>query len=194
MLIVASGEFLEGNVLSFGFFPTPPHSLNFVFTFHIVGEVKGEISYCVRKRDELIYQTEPIPFSIPATENGKLFKHTDSFELTFPSQGNYYLDFLFDGALLYSLSFSVFDSSGRVDLEREIISYLKAKAKHKAKSVQEITRGVFNPKLLNRMNIREFTTKVYFALLRMKEVTNTDPTHQGTLEDKMEASHWKLRE
>ncbi len=194
MLVVASGEISGGNILSFKAFPTQPHLLNFVITFHIAGEVKGEISYRVRKWEDVIYQTEPTLFSLPDTESGKQFKHADSIELVFPSQGYYHLDFLFDGALLQSFPFSVFDSSNRADLEREIIYYLKAKAKRGAKSVQEITRGVYNPKLLNRANIREFSAKIYFVLLRMKEVANINAEQQGTLEDKMNGSRWKLKE
>jgi len=191
-LVVAWGEFSGGNILSFKAFPTPPHVLNFVITFHIAGEVKGEISYRVRKWEDVIYQTEPIPFSLPDMEGGKQFKHADSIELVFPSQGYYHLDFLFDGDLLYSFPFSVFDGSTRADLEREIVYYLKSE--RRVRSVEEITRGVFNPKMLNKANIREFSAKVYFVLLRMSQVTNTNPLQQGTLEEKMNGSRWNLKE
>ena len=192
MLVVASGEFSGGNTLSFKGFPTPPHPLGFVITFHIQGEVSGQISYRVRKWDRVIYETEPVPFSVPVTESGKQFKHADGIKVVFPSQGSYQLDVLFDGALLHSLPFSVFDSSHREDLEKEIIYYLRSK--RGVKSVQEITRGVFNPRMLNKANMLEFSTRVYFVLLRMKEVANVDASPQGALEDKMNSSRWKLKD
>jgi hypothetical protein len=191
-LVVASVEFPGGNVLNFRAFPSPPYVLEFVINFHGAGEVSGEIAYRVRKRDDVIYQTRPRPFSHPGIEGEKLFQHNDRIELAFPSQGAYHLDLLFDGALLHSFAFSVFDNSSRADLEREILFYLRRK--RGTRSVLEITRGVFNPSLLNKANIREISGQVYFALLRMSEVTNTNPLPQGTLEDKLNGSRWKLKE
>src|SRR5512146_1626403 len=146
-LVVASAEFKQGNVLSFNAFPSYPYSLEFVITFHIEGEVNGNIAYRVRKREEVIYETEPAPFHVPAMEGQKMFPFADSIQVAFPSQGSYLLDILFDGSLLHSLPFSVFDNRQRTDLEREIIYYLKRQRKER--SVQEITRGVYNPKILN---------------------------------------------
>ena len=193
-LVVASGEFPEGNVLSFSAFPTAPYLLNFVITFHVEGEVNGSISYRVRKWEEMISQTEPAPFSLPDPVSLQQLSHADSIWVAFPRQGSYSLDVLFDGALLHSFPFSVFDSSERAPLEREIVYYLKAKAKRGPKTVQEITRGIFNPSLLNKTNTREFYAKVYFALLRMKDVVNTNALQQGTLEEKMNSSKWKLKD
>ncbi len=120
-----------------------------------------------------------------------MLTHEDHIELVFPSQGSYLLDILFDGSVLHSLPFSVFDSSKRSELEREIIYYLKRQRKER--SVQEITRGVYNPKILNKANMGEISGRVYFALLRMKEVINVKPLEQGTLNEKMKASRWKLK-
>ncbi len=191
-LVVASAEFTDGNVLSFKAFPTYPYSLKFSIAFHVLGEVRGEIAYRVRKWEEVIYQTKPAPLHIPAAEGQKMFTHADSIELVFPSQGSYLLDIIFDEAVLHSLAFSVFDSSKRTDLEREILYYLKAK--RGPRSVQEITRGVFNPKLLNKANMPEISAKVYFALLRMSEVINMSPTQQGSLAERMDRSRWRLKE
>lgn len=190
-LVVASGEFLEGNVLSFSAFPTAPYLLNFVITFHVEGQVNGSISYRVRKWEEVISQTEPAPLSLPDPGSLQQLRRADSIWVTFPGQGSYSLDLLFDGALLHSFPFSVFNSSERAPLEREIIYYLKNK--RGPRTVQEIARGVYNPSLLTRTNAREFYTKVYFALLRMKEVTNINAVQQGTLEEKMNSSKWKLK-
>ena len=190
-LVVASVEFNEGNVLSFNFFPSYPYSLEFVITFHVEGEVNGNIAYRVRKREEVIYETEPAPFHLPAMEGQKMFPFADSIELVFPSQGSYLLDILFNESVLHSLPFSVFDNSQRSDLEREIIYFLKRKRGER--SVQEITRGVYNPKILNKANIGEISGKVYFALLRMKEVINLNPLDQGTLQEKLNASRWMLK-
>jgi hypothetical protein len=191
-LVVASGEFTAGNVLSFSAFPTAPYLLDFVITFHVEGPVSGEISYRVRKWEEVISQTEPRPFSLPDPASVQQLRHADRIWVAFPGQGSYSLDLLFDGALLHSFPLSVFNSSDRGPLEREIVYYLKAK--RGAKTVQEVTRGVYNPKLLNKTNIREFNARVYFALLRMKEVTNVNAVQQGTLEEKMNSSKWKLKE
>ncbi len=191
-LVVASAELSGGNVLSFKVFPTQPYPLGFTITFHVEGEVNGEIGYAVRKWGDVICQTDPIPFHLPYAEGRRLFSHTDHIDVTFPGQGSYALDIFFDGSLVHSLPFSVFDNSRRADIEREIIYYLKAK--RGAKSVTEITRGVFNPSLLNKANIREMSAKVYFALLRMKEVTNVNPVQQGSLEDNMDRSRWQLKE
>ncbi len=191
-LVLASAEFLDGNVLSFKAFPTYPHVLRFSIAFHVAGEIKGEIAYRVRKWEDVIYQTKPMPLHIPEVEGQKMFTHLDSVELVFPSQGSYLLDIIFDEAVIHSLPFSVFDSSKRTDLEREIIYYLKAK--RGARSVQEITRGVYNPSILNKANVAEVSGRVYFALLRMKEVVNTNPTEHGSLVEKMNHSRWKLKE
>ncbi len=191
-LIVASAEFPGGNVLSFKAFPTHAHLLSFTITFHSAGEAKGEIAYRVRKWGDVIRQTDPKPFRVSEAVGQKLITQADSVEVAFPSQGAYVLDILFDGSVVHSLPFSVFDNSQRTDLEREIIYYLKAK--RGARSVQEITRGVFNPKILNKANIAEVSAKVYFALLRMKEVTNVHPAQQESLEDGMKHSRWQLRE
>ncbi len=191
-LVVASAELADGNVLSFKAFPTYPYSLRFSIAFHVLGEVTGEIAYRVRKWEEVIYQSEPTPLHIPQVEGQKMFTHVDSIELVFPSQGSYLLDIIVDGAVLHSLAFSVFDSSNRTDLEREIIYYLKSK--RGPRSVKEITRGVYNPKLLNKANVAEVTAKVYFALLRMSEVINMSPTQQGSLAERMDRSRWQLKQ
>ncbi len=190
-LVVASAELKEGNVLSFGTFPSYPYSLSLVITFHVEGEVSGKIAYRARKREEVIYQTEAAPFHVIAMEGRQMFTYADSFQLVFPSQGSYLIDILFDESVLHSLPLSVFDKSKRSELEREIIYYLERKRGER--SVQEITRGVYNPKLLNKANMGELSGKVYFALLRMKEVTNLHPLDQGNLEEKMKASRWKLK-
>ncbi len=190
-LVVASAELKEGNVLSFNAFPTYPYSLGFVITFHVEGEVSGKIAYRARKREEVIVETEPAPFHVPAREGQKMFTYEDSMQLGFPSQGSYLLDVVFNEAVLHSLPFSVFDNSQRTDLEREILYYLKRQRKER--SVQEITRGVYNPKILNKSNMGEVSGKVYFALLRMMEVINLHPVDQGTLQEKMKASRWKLK-
>src|SRR5512135_3620135 len=101
-LVVASGEFPEGNVLSFNAFPTYPYLLNFVITFHVEGEVNGKIAYRARKREEVVYETKPAPFHVPAMERRKIFIHADRIELVFPSQGSYLLDVLFDESVLHS--------------------------------------------------------------------------------------------
>jgi hypothetical protein len=77
-------------------------------------------------------------------------------------------------------------------LEQEILYFLNSRKR--AASVEEITRGVYNPKLVNKANLRELSSKVYFALLSMKGVTNTNPLQQGTLEDKMNGSRWTLKQ
>ena len=190
-LVIASAEISGGSILSFKVFPTQPHLLNFVISFHRAGEFKGEISYRVKKWEDVIYQSEPSPLSLPGDESGEPLKHADSISVVFPSQGNYHLDILIDGALLQSLPFSVFDSSNRTALEKEILYYLKSK--RGTKSVEEITRGVFNPRVVNRANFRELSAKVYFALLRMSEVVNTEAAQQGSLEAKLKTSRWKLK-
>ena len=189
--VIASGEFSGGNVLSFKTFPTQPHALDFVITFYAAGEVKGQISYRVRKWQDVIYQTQQSPFSLPEAEGGQQFEYADSVELVFPGQGTYYLDVLFDGALLQSFPFSVFDGSNRAALEREILYYLKTK--RGPKSVEEITRGVFNPELVSKANLRELSGNVYFALLRMGEVVNVNAAQGGNLEAKLKSSRWKLK-
>ncbi len=191
-LIVAAAEITGGNVLSFNTFPTYPFSLNFVITFHVEGQVAGKIAYRVRKRDDVIHQTVPAPFEAREPEGQKLLTHPDSIQVAFPSQGSYLLDITFDDSLLHSLPFSVFDSSQRTDLEREIVYYLKRK--RGPRSVQDITRGVYNPRVLNKANFGEVSGRVYFALLRMKEVLNTDPAQHGTLAEKMQRSRWKLKD
>jgi hypothetical protein len=190
-LVVASAELKGGNVLSFNLFPSYPFPLGFVITFHVEGEVRGNIAYRVRKREAVIHQTEATPFHVPAVEGQKTFSLAGSIEVVFPSQGSYLLDIVFDDGLLHSLPFSVFDNSQRTDLEKEIIYYLERK--RGAKSVEDITRGVYNPRILDRANIGEAKGKVYFALLRMKEVVNTNPTDQGSLQEKMNASRWQLK-
>ncbi len=191
-LVVASAEISGGNVLSFNIFPTQPHPLSFTITFHVEGEVNGEIAYAARKWGDVICQTDPMPLQLPYTDGRRQFSHTDHIDVAFPGQGPYVLDIFVDGSLVHSLPFSVFDNSRRADIEREIIYYLKAK--RGARSVLEITRGVFNPAMLNKANIREMSGKVYFALLRMKEVTNVKPVQQGSLEDRMDHSRWQLKE
>ena len=191
-LVVASAEFSEGNILSFKAFPTQPYPLSFTISFHVAGEVKGGISYRVRKWEDVIFQAGPLPLTLPKVEGQRLFTHADSLDIVFPGQGSYQLDIYFDEALIYTLPFSVYDSSKRADLEREIIYYLKSK--RGARSVQEITRGVFNPRVVNKANMRELSGKVYFALLRMKEVTNIDPGQQGSLQDNMNRSRWQLKD
>ena len=190
-LVVASAEFTDGNVLSFKAFPTYQYSLRISVTFHVVSEIEGEIAYRVRKRDDVICQTHPMPFRAQEAEGQRMLTHAGSIGVAFPGEGSYLLDILFNDSVLHSLPLSVFDSSKRSDLEREIVYYLKRKGG--ARSIQEITRGVFNPRLLNKANMLEFSTKVYYALLRMSEVANTVPLQQGTLEDKMKASRWKLK-
>lgn len=190
--VIASAQLLDGNVLSFRAFPTLPYLLSFTITFHIEGDMGGEIAYRVRKWDDVIHQTDPIPFRIEDTEGEKLLTYADRIEVAFPSQGSYLLDILVDGSVLYSVRFSVFDNSKRTELEREIIYYLKAK--RGARSVQEITKGVFNPKILNKANMGEMSGRVYFALLRMKEVMNLNPQSQGSLEDGMKRSRWQLKD
>ncbi len=191
-LVVASVEFTDGDVLSFKGFPTCPRSLSFTITFHVEGEIKGKIAYRVRKREEVIHETGPILFDVPEVEGRNVLTHSASIEVAFPSQGSYLLDILFDDSLLHSTPFSVFDRSKRTDLEQEIIYYLNRK--HGARTVQEITRGVYNPEILNKANMGEISGRVYFALLRMKEVVNTDSMQDGTLVEKMNRSRWKLRE
>lgn len=191
-LVVASGEFPGGDILTFKAFPTHPYALGFVITLHVEGEVKGEVSYRVRKREEVIYETEPRAFQLPDEGAWRQIRHADSIQVGFPSQGSYELDFVFDGAVLHSLPFSVFDKSNRTDLEREIIYYLKAK--RGPRTVEQITRGVINPRLLNKANIREYYGKIYFALLRMGEVVNVGAQEAVTLEKKMSDSRWQLRE
>ncbi len=191
-LVVASAELSGGNVLTFKAFPTHAHMLSFVITFHVAEDVEGQIAYRVRKWGDVIQQTDPVSFHPPNAMSQKLFTHSDSIEVVFPGQGAYLLDILFDGSLLHSIPFSVFDNSQRTDLEREIIYYLKAK--HGARSVQEITRGVFNPKILNKANSREASAKIYFALLRMKEVTNIHPAQHESLEDGLKHSRWQLKD
>jgi hypothetical protein len=82
--------------------------------------------------------------------------------------------------------------SAMTTLEKEIFYYLQSRKR--AVSVEEITRGVFNPKVINKANLRELSSKVYFALLSMKGVTNINPLQQGSLEDKMNGSRWMLKE
>ena len=190
-LVIASGEISGGNVLSFTAFPTAPYLLSFVISFHRTGDIKGEISYRVRKWEEVIHQTEPTSLNFADTEGGRQFKYADSVELVLPSQGSYQLDILVDNALLLSLPFSVFDKSDRSPLEAEIVYYLRAKGG--AKAVDDIVRGVFNPDMVNKANIRELSAKVYFALLRMSEVTNIHAEQQGNLEAKLISSRWKLK-
>ncbi len=190
-LVIASAELKEGNVLSFKTFPSPPCLLGFALTFHVVDDVGAQLTYRVRKWQDVIYQSEPVPVDARHAEDRTLYTHSDSIEVVFPSQGNYLLDILSGDALLYSVPFSVFDSSKRSDLEREIIYYLREKRGER--SVQDITRGVYNPSLLNKANFAEISGKVYFALLRMREVTNTNPVESGSLAEKMNSSRWKLR-
>ncbi len=190
-LVIASVELKEGNVLSFKTFPSPPCLLGFALTFHAVGDVSAELTYRVRKWQDVIYQGEPVPVHPRQAEDQKLSTHADSIEVVFPGQGNYLLDILSGDSLLYSLPLSVFDSTKRSDLEREIIYYLRDKRGER--TVQEITRGVYNPTLLNKANFAEISGKVYFALLRMREVVNTNPVDRGSLADKMNSSRWKLR-
>ncbi len=190
-LVVASAELKDGNVLSFNSFPTYPYALSFSITFHMAGDFEGQIAYRVRKWEEVIFQTEPVPLHIREVEGQRLFTHADRIQLSFPSQGSYVLDILVDQSVLHTLEFAVYDSSKRTDLEREIFYYLKGK--RGAKSVQEITRGVYNPRLLNKANFAEISGRVYFALLRMKEMTNMDPVQEGSLAEKMNRSRWKLK-
>ncbi len=190
-LVIASVELKDGNVLSFKNFPTPPFLLGFALTFHVVGDVQAELAYRVRKWENVICQGEPVSIHVQQADDSRLMTRADSLEVVFPSQGNYRLDILSGEALLYSLPFSVFDSSKRSDLEREIVYYLRKKRGER--SVQEITRGVYNPSLLNKANFAEMSGKVYFALLRMTEVTNTNPVEYGSLAEKMNGSRWKLK-
>ncbi len=190
-LVIASVKLKDGNVLSFKTFPTPPFLLGFSLTFHVVGDVQAELAYRVRKWENVICQSEPVSIHVQEADDPRLMTRTDSLEVVFPSQGNYLLDILSGEALLYSLPFSVFDSTKRSDLEREIVYYLREKRGER--SVQDITRGVYNPSLLNKANFAEMSGKVYFALLRMREVTNTNPLEYGTLAEKMNTSRWKLK-
>ncbi len=149
-LVIASVELKDGNVLSFKTFPTPPFLLGFSLTFHVVGDVQAELAYRVRKWENVICQGEHVSIHVQQADDSKLMTRADSLEVVFPSQGNYRLDILSGEALLYSLPFSVFDSSKRSDLERELVYYLREKRGER--SVQEITRGVYNPSLLNKAN------------------------------------------
>jgi hypothetical protein len=189
--VIASSEISGGNVLSFRAFPTRAYTLNFLLTFYGADAVDGQISYRVRKWEDVIYQTQPEPFSLPEAGSETHYNFSDSVDLIFPTQGQYHLDILFDGDLLHTLSFSVFDSGNRSALETEIIFFLKKK--RGAQSVEQITRGVYNPKLVNKANFRELSGTVYFALLRMGEVVNVNAAQEDSLEAKLRSSRWKLK-
>lgn len=94
--------------LRFFEFPSPPRTLHLVLSLYLTTEVRGMLSYRLRRWEDELYRSRPAEIHLPDPGSSRQFDYVyDLQDVVFPREGLYLVDVLLDGAVLCSASLSV---------------------------------------------------------------------------------------
>jgi hypothetical protein len=76
-------------------------------------------------------------------------------------------------------------------IQNHIIGYLR---EHRGSSVEAIVFGVYSAKVVNKANLWRLSAQIDSVLPGTSEAINISPLPKASLEDRINASRWKLKE